>query len=168
MLTYLHPILASFPFPIFVAAFMTEVVAYFGHTNHWRLHSFFLVLLGSFFSVAAYYSGYYQMDGASITFHVAEHLIAEHQNVARMQLFSLIPLSIFVLIRAIKPNEFFHWLFIPFLILTLLLTGSTSHKGGMLVFKQGAGVAKECDCGDENSIAEDSGEVATEENEPSS
>ncbi len=150
MLAHLHPILASFPFPLFVAAFFTEVIAYFGITTQWRLHSFFLVLLGAGFSVAAYYSGYYQMADASITFSVPEEIITGHQNVARMQLFSLTPLILFSLIRALKPNEFFHWLFIPFLILTLLLTGSTSHKGGMLVFEQGAGVSRECICSEDN------------------
>jgi uncharacterized membrane protein len=148
MFAYLHPILASFPFPLFVAAFLTEVVAYFGVTTHWRLHSFFLVILGGIFSVAAYYSGYYHMSGASITFQISEEIVSGHQNVARMQLFSLTPLLLFAFIRALKPNEFFHWLFIPFLILTLLLTGSTSHKGGMLVFQEGAGVARECPCDD--------------------
>lgn len=146
MITHLHPILASFPFPLFVAAFLTEVLAYFGHTTQWRLHSFFLVILGGLFSVAAYYAGYYQMSEASITFDIADSLIVEHQNVARMQLFSLTPLVLFAFIRAVKPNEFFHWMFIPFLILTLLLTSSASHKGGMLVFQHGAGVSRECNC----------------------
>jgi uncharacterized membrane protein len=150
MMAYLHPILASFPFPLFLTAFLTEVVAYFGVTRNWRLFSFFIVILAVIFSIAAYYSGYYQMETASITFKISEEIIAEHQSVARMQLFSLTPLVLFALIRALKPNEFFHWLFIPFLVLSILLTGSTSHKGGMLVFEQGAGVSKECPCLNEN------------------
>jgi len=141
---YMHPVLAGFPFPLFVAAFLTEIVAYFGITNNWRAHSCFLVIIGSLFSLAAYYSGFYQLDSASISFVVDPEIIAHHQNVGRMQLMSLIPLNLFAVIRSLKPNEFLHWLFVPFLILTLLLTASASHKGGTLVFKHGAGVSREC------------------------
>lgn len=141
---YLHPVLAGFPFPLFVAAFLTEIVAYFGITNNWRAHSCFLVIIATLFSLAAYYSGFYQVDTASISFVVDPEVIAHHQNVGRMQLMSLIPLCLFAVIRSLKPNEFLHWLFVPFLILTLLLTASASHKGGTLVFKHGAGVSREC------------------------
>ncbi|HMO17186.1 MAG TPA: hypothetical protein PKA63_03500 [Oligoflexia bacterium] len=144
-LTYLHPIAAGFPFPLFIAAFLTELMAYFALTNHWRNSAFFLVILASICSVIAYYSGFYQVGEANKTFIVDQDLITRHQAIARVQTLSLIPLLLFGLIRSIKQTELIHWIYVPFLILSLILTGATSHRGGMLVFEQGAGISRPCE-----------------------
>jgi len=136
----LHPIVASFPAVILVIIFLTELVAYFGETNSWRVFSTFLACLLVIFSGATYYSGFYDAEKANMTFQISEEIISAHQASAKLFLMSLIPTVLFSIIRAIKPNEIIHWLYTPCLILSLILSGVTSHKGGQLVFIHGASV----------------------------
>lgn len=135
-----HPIFASFPFVLLFVIFITELVAFFGDTNTWRVFSCYLACLLGIFSIATYYTGFYDAERANITFQVSEEVISQHQASAKLFLMSLIPTVLFSIIRAIKPNEILHWIYTPCLVLSLILGGLTSHRGGELVFKHGASV----------------------------
>ncbi len=135
-----HPIFASFPAVLLFVIFITELVAFFGDTNTWRVFSCYLACLLGIFSIATYYTGFYDAERANITFQVPEEVISHHQASAKLFLMSLIPTILFSIIRAIKPNEILHWVYTPCLVLSLILACLTSHRGGELVFKHGASV----------------------------
>lgn len=142
----IHPVFASFPFVILVVVFLTELGSFFADTTQWRIHACFLVCIGAIAALVSYYTGYYSAEVASsaiATFRVPEDMIAQHQTSAKLFLLSMFPTTIFSLLRSIKDNEFMHWIYTPCLICSLLLAGVASHRGGMLVFKEGAGVIKE-------------------------
>jgi uncharacterized membrane protein len=142
----IHPMFASFPFVILALVFLTELGSFFTDTTQWRIHACFLVCITAVVSIVSYYTGYYSAEiatSASATFKVPEHLISQHQGAAKLFLLSMFPTTVFCLLRSIKESEFVHWIYTPCLICSLLLSGVASHRGGMLVFKEGAGVVKD-------------------------
>ncbi len=144
LIFYLHPIFASFPFAILLVVFLTELACYFADTAQWRIFSCFLVCIATILSLATYYTGFFSATNASLTFQVSEEVISMHQVSAKLYLLSIFPTVLFSILRAIKQSELLHWFFVPCLICSLLLSGLASHRGGMLVFQEGAGVQREC------------------------
>ena len=140
----IHPIFASFPFVILCVVFMTELASYFADTTQWRIFSCYLVCIATIMSLVSYYTGFYSASSAEGTFKISEELISMHQSSAKLFLLSMFPTVLFSILRSVKQKEMIHWIYTPCLICSLLLAGLASHRGGVLVFKEGAGVIKAC------------------------
>lgn len=140
----IHPIFASFPFVILTLVFLTELASYFADTQQWRIYSCFLVCVATIMSLVSYYTGFYSASTAEGTFKISEELIAMHQSSAKLFLLSMFPTVLFSILRSVKQSELVHWIYTPCLICSLLLAALASHRGGVLVFKEGAGVIRSC------------------------
>ncbi len=141
---YIHPIFASFPFVILTVVFLTELASYFADTSQWRVFACFLVCVATVMGLVSYYTGFYSAESAHATFKISEEIIGMHQSSAKLFILSMFPTVLFSILRAIKRSEPIHWIYTPLLICSLLLAGLASHRGGMLVFNEGAGVTRKC------------------------
>lgn len=140
MIEHLHPILASFVFPLLVLAFLTEVMSYFGDEKKWQFFTSFILIVTSIASISAYYAGFYEFEHLGNLVAHKKSFIEAHQLIAKIYLISLLPTTFFAILRNYTNSQFIHWIFVIFLIVSIILGGVTAKEGGNLVFSHGIGV----------------------------
>jgi len=140
MIEHLHPILASFIFPFLFLSFVTEVISYFADVKKWQFFTSFILIVSAFMSIAAYYAGFFEFERLGDQISDKQAFIESHQLIAKIYLISLLPTTFFVILRNYTKSQFIHWIFVIFLIISIILGAVTSREGGHLVFTHGIGV----------------------------
>jgi uncharacterized membrane protein len=137
---HLHAMFIHFPIALLIVSFLTELLTVFFKSKFLWNVAFYILILGTLGTIAAYISGIYAGDG--INEGLLQLPIEKHEEAAFITLCLALVLSVYKL--ALKFFEFqktwSNWLSI---ILYVLLIGSvarTGYLGGQLVFKHGAGV----------------------------
>ena len=136
-----HPPLSSFPAVICTLAVILELIALkyrFAGLPHTRL---FLTICLILFMPITYISGQYGLDYVIKIDKSLNDVVYNHQLIAKMSLISLVPLGLFSILRYFQADKLFvRLLHYCCLLLTFVLIGVTSFRGGELVFTHGIAV----------------------------
>lgn len=146
MISNVHPPVAGFPIAFFILAFLLEGAAFFGLPDKLKAvlasAALVVVIAAVCAVVVAFVTGYWGADMAAQSFNPPEDVISYHHRLGRLLLFAVVPLAVFAYLR--EGAEYCRGVFKTLYLITLLvcigLSIFTSHLGGELVFRHGAGV----------------------------
>ncbi len=138
----LHPPFSAFPFALFVATILIELVSLGRSSPHLTTAAKISLMGAAIGTVLAFLSGYEASEIANQTFTVSDEIIAEHHNIGRLLLFSALPC---LALRILLDKARFYVRTLRFIYAILLLTclglvTYCGYLGGELVFGHGAGV----------------------------
>ncbi len=138
--THLHAMIVHFPIALLMAGFLSEVISLFSKNQFYRNAAFYLLVLGSLGSAAAFLSGSYAGEGVEDG--PLEGPIELHENAALFTIWLSGIVSVFyVSVFLLKYKA--AWSRVTAIILFAALIGSlarTGYLGGHLVYNHGAGV----------------------------
>ncbi len=138
--THLHAMIVHFPIALLMAGFLSEAISLFSKNQFYRNAAFYLLLLGSLGSAAAFLSGGYAGEGVEDG--PLEGPIEMHENAALLSLWLSGIVSVFYLtVFVFKYKK--AWSRVAGIVLFAALIGSlarTGYLGGHLVYNHGAGV----------------------------
>lgn len=138
--THLHAILIHFPIALIIVGFLTEIIHLFSKKEFFKNVAFYLLLLGTFGTIAAYTSGSYAGEG--IEEGPLKNPMELHENAALITLCITIITALFrvLLIYFNYKNGWVKYFnFFLFLVLTVSVA-YTGYLGGQLVYSHGVGV----------------------------
>lgn len=138
--THLHAMIVHFPIALLMAGFLSEVISLFSKNQFYRNAAFYLLILGSLGSAAAYLSGSYAGEGVEDG--PLEGPIELHENAALFTIMLSGIVSVFYILIFLLKNKA-SWTRVTGIILFAALIGSlarTGYLGGHLVYNHGAGV----------------------------
>jgi uncharacterized membrane protein len=138
--THLHAMLVHFPIALIMVGFLSEIISFFYKKEFFSQTAFYLLVLGTLGTIAAYFAGRSAGDGMDEgSLGAAMEL---HEQAATVALWLSIFTALLYLSRYIfKFNK--TWIRVVGFILFVLLIGAigrTGYLGGQLVFKHGAGM----------------------------
>ncbi|MBK9980891.1 MAG: DUF2231 domain-containing protein [Saprospiraceae bacterium] len=138
--THLHAMIVHFPIALLMAGFLSEVISLFSKNQFYRNAAFYLLVMGSLGSAAAFLSGSYAGEGVEEG--PLEGPIELHENAALLTLWLSGIVSVFyIAIFLLKYKA--AWTRVTAILLFAALIGSlarTGYLGGHLVYNHGAGV----------------------------
>lgn len=139
----LHPALSGFTPALLVSAVLFEAWGFFKGDQVSSVVARRLVYLSLAFAGLTFLSGYYAAPSAHQEYNVPLDPIASHYWLARILLFSYVPLTAlsWVSAQTTSPSAFIRWLYRLALVTTCSVGLYTSTLGGTLVFSYGAGVS---------------------------
>lgn len=138
--THLHAMVIHFPIALLLIGFLSELIGLLLKKTFFNQTAFYLLILGTFGTIAAYLSG--DAAGEGMEDGILGRAIGMHEEAASITLWLAIATTlIYSIIVVFKyPNK---WLKIISVILFATLIGAvsrTAYLGGQLVYKHGAGV----------------------------
>lgn len=138
--THLHAMVVHFPIALLMTAFLFEVVSFFYKKEFFHQSSFYLLMLGTLGTVAAYLAG--NAAGEGMEEGPLNKAMELHEQAATIALWlTIITALLYAGIYFFKLNK--GWLKIVCILLFTAVIGSiarTGYLGGQLVYKHGAGV----------------------------
>lgn len=143
-MSLIHPPLTAFPFALLTVVLLGELAnLYFRSTKLDFVNRINLVFAALGASLA-FASGYWEVDGVVERFSVDRDAVAEHYNLARLFLFSLVPTVAlkFVVAVATEKKRLLIGAYWVALVVSFALAICTGREGGELVFVHGAGVER--------------------------
>lgn len=140
----LHPVLSSFPLPIFSLAVIFTVLGLSSSESVFRKACArtapFLAILASTSVLAAYLSGLPAAEALTLHNKIPDDVLASHQSLGKLTLLSCLILLPCAILHLLKCSRGLALIFLLSLVLSLTLSFVTSWRGGILVFEYGAGV----------------------------
>ncbi len=138
--THLHAMVIHFPIALLIIAFLSELVGLVFKKTFFNTAAFYLLIIGTFGTIAAYLSG--DSAGEGMEEGILGKAIGMHQEAAIITLWLAIATSL--VYGAILFFKYHHkWSKLVSVLLFAALVGSvarTAYLGGQLVYKHGAGV----------------------------
>ncbi|MEP7127777.1 MAG: DUF2231 domain-containing protein [Chitinophagales bacterium] len=138
--THLHAMIIHFPIALLMVGFLSEVIALITKKEFFRQAAFYLLVLGTLGSIAAYLSG--NQAGEGIEEGPLEVPMELHEQAALFALWlSIIAASFRIVITYFKYNRNYTKLIGVVLFAAVIgAVARTGYLGGQLVYKHGAGV----------------------------
>ena len=138
--THLHAMVIHFPIALLFVAFLSEVIGLLFKKTFFTTAAFYLLILGTFGTIAAYFSG--GAAGEGMEEGTLGKAIGMHEEAAVISLWlSLITSLVYTALVVFKKEQ--KWAKFITVVLMATLIGAvsrTAYLGGQLVYKHGAGV----------------------------
>lgn len=138
--THLHAMAVHFPIALLIIGFLAEVISLFIQKKFFKQAAFYLLITGTFGTVATYLSG--NAAGQGMEEGTLGKAIELHEQAATIALWLTIFTAVFyVVVFFLKYSK--NWVRIAGIILFASVVGAiarTGYLGGQLVYKHGAGV----------------------------
>ena len=138
--THVHAMVIHFPIALLIIGFLSELLGYAIKKPFFNQAAFFLLILGTFGTIAAYLSG--DAAGEGMEEGSLGQAIGMHQEAAIVTLWSVVITSLVhtaILFFKYK-NKWFIRISIMLFALSIGAVTRTAYLGGQLVYKHAAGV----------------------------
>ncbi len=138
--THLHAMVIHFPIALLFVAFLSEVLGLLFKKTFFTTAAFYLLILGTFGTIAAYFSG--GAAGEGMEEGTLGKAIGMHEEAAYISLWlAIITTLVYSALAGFKYEQKWAKLVAVLLMATLIgAVSRTAYLGGQLVYKHGAGV----------------------------
>lgn len=141
--THLHAMIIHFPIALLLIGFLSEVIGIILKKSFFNQTAFYLLILGTFGTIASYLSG--DAAGEGMEGGTLGKAIEIHENAAVITLWlAIITSVVYITVNWFKYSN--KWIKIASVVLFASVIGGvsrTAYLGGQLVYKHGAGLELE-------------------------